>query len=286
MNTEKIKLSLKFSVPAALAVIAVVVIFSIKMQIKTIEVHYGPVEDRIEFSGIYFVEESVVYTGKTDKIKLNFKNGTKLSKGAIIGGDMAAPEAGILVVGLDGYENKYNITNIKDINSKDIQKLIDKRPKLPGIKILNNSQWFLCLSIPKEYEEMLRKGNEKEIRIGEKYYITQVADKFKNDSGYFVVLKMKDDLDVNNLLRGITGYIIKARVNGISLPTTSIAQVGETKGVFVEENGYAYFKKVKIVADNKDSVIVTSDVSSNSGLKEYDKVIVNCSGIKNGDKIR
>lgn len=286
MNAEKIKSSLKFSVPAAVIIVTAVIVLSIKMQIRTIEVHYGSIEDKMEFKGIYFVEENVVYTGKTDKIKLNFKNGTKLSKGSIIGGEMAAPEAGLLIVGLDGYENKYNISNIKDISLKDIQTLIDKRPRLPGIKILNNSQWFLCLSIPKEYEEMLRKGTEREIKIEDKYYLTQVADKFKNDTGYFVILKMKDDIDINNLHRGLTGYIIKTKVNGVLLPLTAVSQVGENKGVFVIENGYAYFKRVKVVAENKDSVIITSDSSSNSGLKEYDKVIVNSSGIKNGDKVR
>jgi putative membrane fusion protein len=261
------------------------IILSLGKSVKTVEANFTVHEDKINFKGIYFAEERVVHEGDVKNIGVNFKNGEKVSKGARISSSIISPEAGILLFNIDGYENRYTIGNIKDVDVKAIDELIVRKTLKPGIKILNNSQWYLCASVAEEMDKSLPKGSEKEIFISNKYYKAVVADKFKNTSGYFVILKMKDDMDITNLQRGFTGYIVKAKQNGVSLPASAVVELNGEKGIFVEKNGYAYFRKVKLFTVSEDNVVVYSDPSSKTVL-EYDKVIVNPSGLESGDKVR
>jgi hypothetical protein len=105
---------------------------------KTIKVKYNEFEDKINFNGFYFVDEHVLYSGDTKEIGMKYKSGDLVSKGTRVSNNIITNEAGMVITHLDGYENKYNMKNIKNITEKDINNVISNTKNISGIKIVNN----------------------------------------------------------------------------------------------------------------------------------------------------
>ncbi|TDT61839.1 HlyD family efflux transporter periplasmic adaptor subunit [Fonticella tunisiensis] len=282
---NKLKNSRKTTISFLIVFMVLILIISINSGVKTVDAMYGTFEDKVEFKGMYFVQEYVLREGDTKGIKFKFKNGEKISKGVEIAEGIYSTEAGILTFKLDGFENKYDLKSIKNVDVRDIEKLIKEKPQISGIKIINNSEWYICAYISPENIDSFRKGMTKEILINNIYYTADIVDKFNNSSGDFLVMKIKNDLDVVNLHRGFSGYIIKSKNNGIIVPLSALSEYNGEKGVFIEVNGYAYFRPVKVLSTINDKAVVVSADSSKKELKEYDKIITNPSRIRNGTKV-
>ena len=253
---------------------------------KTIKVVYNGFEDKIDFNGFYFVDEYVLYRGDTKEIEMKYKSGDLVSKGTRISNNIIANEAGMIITHIDGYENKYDTESIQNITSKEINSIVLNAKNNYGIKIVNNSQWYVCALLDKDDEKYFKKGMAKDVNINNKYYTADVINILRNSKSVILVLRFKNDLDVENLGRTIKGYIIKSKYDGITIPLTSIIDYNGSKGVFININGYAEFRKIKIISTINSNAIVIPEAKSKPELMEYDEIICNPDGLESGKKIR
>lgn len=252
---------------------------------KTIKLTYHSYEDKINFNGFYFVDEHVIYNGDTKNIGLKYKTGDLVSKDTRISDNVIANVAGMIITHIDGYENKYNRENIKNVTAKDINNIVLNAKKQSGIKIVDNSEWYVCALLNDDDNKYFKKGMAKDININNKYYTADIIDIFRKDGSVILVLRFKNDLDVKNISRVIKGYILKSRYNGFIIPKKSISIYNGNKGVFINLNGYAEFRRIKVLTNIGDNAIVIPDKDSKPVLMEYDKVICNPNRLKSGKKI-
>lgn len=253
---------------------------------KTVKVAYNEYEDKIDFKGFYFVDEHVLYSGDIKNIGLQYKTGDLVSKGTRISDNIITDVAGMIITHIDEYENKYNRENIKNITSKEINNIVLNAKEHSGIKVINNSQWYVCALLDKDDKKYFKKGMAKDVNINNKYYTADVIDISRNNESVILVLRFKNDLDVENISRAINGYIVKSKYNGITIPEKSIIDYNGNKGVFINLNGYAEFRRIKILSTIKDNAIIIPDKDSRPVLMEYDEVICNPSRLETGKKIR
>jgi hypothetical protein len=284
-GTEMKKNNIKLNIVTLSGVlIVIIIILLIRFPVKTVQAVYSTYEDKINFKGFYFVNEYVVYSEDTKGIKLNYKDGDLVSKDTKISDNITAREAGMVINHIDGFENKYNRSNIKNIKIEDINNMLSSKRR-PGVKILDNSVWYICGYIDPNMSKYISKGTARDISINNKYYAADIIDVFKNDSGTFVLMRLKNDLDAESLNRGIKGDIIRNRYNAIVIPENSIIEYNGDMGVFVKLNNYAEFKKIKILTKGNGKAVVIPAEKSKPELMEYDDVICNPRGLKNGKKL-
>lgn len=271
-----------------IVLIAVIFIITVsyKLPVNVSKIKKDTYEDKYEFKGIYIMQEYSAFHGNIDKTNMDIKPGERASKGSKIADGITSPEAGIVVINYDGWENKYNLSNIKNITNKDIKSISDNSIKEQGIKIVNNSEWFICTPVTAELSKELKKGNTRDILIEDKYYRIEIINNFKNVDGDFIVMRMKDDPDFANLHRSVTGYIIKDRYKGFIVPADSITKYNDNDGVYIKSNNYAQIRLVKVLFNNEETAVVIPLETALNKLSEFDMVIRKPNHIKNGTKIR
>lgn len=253
--------------------------------VKTEEVRYSTYEEKIQIDGFYFTQENVIYNGNLDGFKLRYKNGERVAKDKEIWNGINSPEAGIIVYQIDGFENKYNLTNITEITEEEMKKM-QNGDLNEGIKIVNNSTWYICAKVMPEVSEFFKKGMVKEILINEKIYIAEVFRNIKNKDGDFIIFKLRSDFDILNLHRTFSGYIIKSRYKGLIVPLKAVCEEDGSKGVFIKKNGYAEFRKADVIYQGNDIAVIRPNEKSRKKISEFDKVIINPDGLKTGKKVR
>jgi hypothetical protein len=162
--------------------------------------------------------------------------------------------------------------------------MISDKTQRAGIKIVNNSEWFVCTEVDKEDFKSFKKGMARDLFISGKYYSGEVMRIFSNNKENYLVFKIKNDINISRLKRGFEGFIVKARYDGFIIPQKAIIEYNGDKGVFVDINGYAHFRKTKVLAiDGNEAVIVPAERGAK--VKDYDDVICSPKGIVEGSRV-
>jgi hypothetical protein len=141
-------------------------------------------------------------------------------------------------------------------------------------------------NIYKDVREYFKKGMVRNVNINNKYFTADIINVFRNNKSVILVLRFKNDLDVENLNRVVKGYIVKSKNQGITIPEKSIIDYNGSKGVFINLNGYAEFRKVKVISTINGDAIVIPEKGAKPALMEYDEVICNPEGLISDKKIR
>lgn len=254
-------------------------------RIKCVSAQLGVYEEKYEFKGTYLFDESVVYEGAVDESYLYAENGQKVSNGCEIARGITCNKAGMMYIGLDGYEGRFTTENIDDITLKDIEKIIHVNELKEGIKIIDNSKWYIYMNLDEKMVGDLESGSYKKLVIQDKYYTVLIKKLYEKEDGIFALVQFESDPDITNLRRGVTGYIIKSSYKGIIIPSTAICQSGDKEGVYINFNGYTAFRKAQVIYKGKDVAVVAEEEGSGR-LSQYDSVVKNPEGIKSGMRIK
>jgi hypothetical protein len=274
----------KILVFGILVILVVIIIISYKSvpSVKTIEVVRTDYEDKISFKGLYFTQEYVLYNGEVTPGDLKVKDGVKVPKGVNIYQNIYSSEAGVVSTHIDGYENKFDIDNVSKVGEKVIEKISEKDIK-PGIKIVNNSTWFIYAMIDKAFS--IKKKTSYMLSIDNAEYPADVVKLENKQEGNFIIFRVNYDLNILNLHRNINGYIIKSRYNGIVIPTKALYSIDGKQGVLIKAHGYAEFRRVKLLFENEETAVILP-ADKGKKLEEYDEIIFNSQGLREGTKIR
>jgi hypothetical protein len=266
-----------------LLLIIIAVTYFALPSVKTIKAISTEYINKVDFNGLYFAQEYVDYQGDIVKDKLLVKEGDRIQKGVKIYDNIYSSEAGILSTYLDNYENKFNKGNIFNTGISDIKKISEDTK--PGIKIINNSEWYIYIAIDKDIK--LKEYRSYEIVFNNQSYPGDIIQgEEKNDANYYL-FRVKNDLDIINLHRNINGYIIKSRFNGIVVPYKALTSKDGKSGVLIKVNGYAEFRKAELLFEdkNKDIAVIIPETTGRK-LYQYDDIISNPDGMLDGVKIR
>lgn len=259
--------------------------FMFRLPVKTEVAEYTTYEDKLHFKGIYFANEEKIYSGEVESAgKLNIESGSKIGIGAKISDSIVSKVTGVLLYNLDGYENKYNLENIKSLNLEEMDKIIDNANISPGLKVIESESLYFYVFIEKDGS--FNKGQSFYISLGNNKYMCKVIDIISKKEGNFLVLKLIEDINYKNLHRGITGDIIKSSHKGIVVPSNALSVKGDIYNVFVKmPDGYAELKTVDVLYDDgKNAVVIPT---GNKTIQRYDQIIINPSRLlKNGTKVR
>lgn len=268
-----------------LIIVVVAIINAFGKSIKCVPVQEGTYDEKYEFKGIYLFDESVIYEGAVDETYLYAENGQKVSNGSEIARGITCNKAGVMYLGLDGYEGRFTIDNIDEITLKDVEKVIDLKELKDGIKIIDNSKWYIYMLLDDKMAEDIKSDSYKKLIVQDEYYPVLIKKIYEKDEGTFALVQVESDPDITNLRRGVTGYIIKSSYKGIIVPATAICRSGDDEGVYINYNGYTAFRKAQVIYKGEDVAVVVKEGGSGS-LSQHDSVVKNPEGIKSGMRIK
>lgn len=183
---------------------------------KTQKIQKTIYQEKVDFEGIYFVNEKVLHKGNFENKLLNVKNGEIVPKGKVIYKDYTSDIQGKVLLYIDGYENKF-WKSIKNVEKSDLEK-IKNTDLVKGIKIVDNSIWNLLIVVNKDRLKSIKKGSQLEIEVNQKIYIAEVKDFVIKGENIFIILVTKYDFPEFDLQRYFKGYIINSKYEGFILP--------------------------------------------------------------------
>ncbi|MBZ4664055.1 MAG: hypothetical protein JG776_1770 [Caloramator sp.] len=271
---------IKYTTIISIILAIVLCIVALNTEYKTIKIQQEWYEDKSYFEGIYVMNEVVLKNGELNNKDLKIQNGDVVKKDKVLYENIRSPIQGRVFLYIDGAENKYTLNNIKNITKEDILSLKDSK-KNEGIKIVDNTLWYMCIVANKDELKTLKKNKEMILEVNGEQYSCIIKDYFIKNENIFIVLSTQFDLVEFNLQRYFDGYIIKSRYYGYILPRESVVEYNGEKGVFIKKGEYVYFKPIKI-SHMDYKVCVTSD----STLKDNDEVVVNPKNLKDKQRIK
>ncbi len=258
--------------------------FGFRIPVKAETAKYTTYEDKINFRGIYIANEQVIYKGDIQNLGILYvKNGERVSKGAKISNTLNSNSIGVVLNSVDGYENKYNIENIKSLSIEEMDTIINNKAENQGLKIIESETLYLYVFVDKEGS--FKKGDSLNVSIGDHKYTCTIIDSISKKEGNFLILKFIEDLNYKSLHRGIRGDIIKSSHKGILVPSKCIKIKGDNHSVFVKEsNGYASEKNIQVLYDDGKNAVIAP--SGKNTIKEYDEIITSpIRFLKDGSKV-
>ncbi|MEG0004327.1 HlyD family efflux transporter periplasmic adaptor subunit [Clostridium sp.] len=276
------KIGIRNSLIYLFCIAIVYVTFIYKMPVETVTATMTSYYDKVSFKGMYFAKEYVLEG--SDSLTFKSDDGYRVAKGEKITSSLKSPEAGVLIGNIDGFENKYNLKNIKSLSLTELDKIIGYTPGNKGIKIIDPDNVYIYSFLNKDGS--FKKGQVFTIEIGNKKFRTIVEDSISRKEGTFLILKLIDGLDFNNFKRGFNGNIIKSDYKGFKIPSSAVRVVENGYKVLVRKsNGYVDEKSVNVLYDDGEYAVVVP--KKNSTLKEYDNIIVSPkASLKEGSRVR
>lgn len=259
--------------------------FMFRLPVKTETAEYVTYEDKVHFKGIYFANEDKLYSGALEQLgTISIENGSKVGIGAKISQSIVSKSTGVLMHNLDGYENTYNLNNIKSLNVDGMDKIIDNSNISPGLKVIENESLYFYVFIEKDGS--FNKGKSFYISMGNNKYLCKVTDIISKKEGNYLILKLIEDISYKNLHRGITGDIIKSSHTGIVVPSNALSSKGDVYNVYIKmADGYAELKTVNVSYDDGKNAVVLP--KGKNTIQRYDQIIINPSRfLKDGTKVR
>lgn len=219
------------------------------------------------------------------------------SKNTVVISDMN----GLISSYYDGHEKELNILNIRNLTVSQLERIknvsgidysTEKKKGDPVAVISENYRWYLACEVTEEDIDNIASERPIFIEIEDKRFRAYLEDFYKGTDGKFVgYFRVEDDKFNFFEKRKFTAKLIFQSSNGLVLPNSALTDIDGKSGVFVVDmTGIARFVEIKdIVAEDDKNIGVEYDASVqniNQGLRLYDEVIINPSGIVEGQRVR
>lgn len=219
------------------------------------------------------------------------------SKNTVVISDMN----GLISSYYDGHEKELNILNIRNLTVSQLERIknvsgidysTEKKKGDPVAVISENYRWYLACEVTEEDIDNIASERPIFIEIEDKRFRAYLEDFYKGTDGKFVgYFRVEDDKFNFFEKRKFTAKLIFQSSNGLVLPNSALTDINGKSGVFVVDmTGIARFVEIKdIVAEDDKNIGVEYDASVqniNQGLRLYDEVIINPSGIVEGQRVR
>lgn len=198
-----------------------------------------------------------------------------------------APASGYFVSYTDGFENAVTPQNIEQFTIPKLNELLEKQTvktdyKVIGKMIMDYRWQFICTVDSKKSEEysvgMKMKLNFPTENVGS---VPVKISKIQREADQTLLILDADYLTASiALIRNQEAELSMYEYEGLRVPVEALRMKDGEKGVYVLKTGYSTFKRVEILYQNEQYMIVRMNSSDPNDpnkeyLKLYDEVILN-----------
>lgn len=212
------------------------------------------------------------------------------------------PMTGVVVAYSDGYEDTFTFENRNKITVSEIEKvkdknLVDVKQKIlaghPIGKVVYNFHYYFACQVEKEDIKHIVSEQPVKIYVEDQEVTAYLEDFHKGNDGKFLGLFRVEDETFRFYEKRC--HRIKVEYDdrqGLKIPKSAIFQnENKEEGVYVvDETGTASFRKLKekLTEDNEYVVCRYSprDLKKNDEVNLYDRIVLNPSSVKEGQKVR
>ena len=227
---------------------------------------------------------------------------------------VTAPVTGTFSTLVDGYEGLINPESAVNLTPQALEDLLSQNPAGDSAavgKLISSDKWYFAAVVSQEEGERLEEFRMRALgdKTGNTKLILRFAGDFTQDvpmtvekvnqdgRGQAVVVLSSDRyLEQTTLLRRETAELIFNSRTGLRVPKSALRMVtststdeetGETTetntlGVYVVTAGRAEFKPVTILTEGEDFYVVQSVRTDKKALRAGDEVIVQATGLYDG----
>lgn len=214
-----------------------------------------------------------------------------------------AQKAGTFSTLVDGYESTLTPQTVFQLTPDSLTALLegDAVQDSQGLgKLITSDRWYFVCLLPQTVEEELREGETAQIRFSGDF--TQDVDMEVEQLGptqdgmILTVFSSDRYLSRTTLLRRQTAELLLESWSGLRIPKQALRMEkytyedeetdqtleGSRLGVYVLMGGRAEFKEVELVTEGSDYYVVRAADNSSRALRAGDEVIVQATGLYDG----
>ncbi len=216
---------------------------------------------------------------------------------------VTAPVSGTFSTLVDGYEGLINLESAMNLTPQALTDLMNQTPTGDSTavgKLISSNRWYFAAVVTQEEGERLEQAGSLTLRFAGDFTkeVSMTVEKVNQDEqGQAVVILSSDRyLEQTTLLRRETAELIFNSRTGLRVPKSALRMVtttsedeetGETVetdilGVYVVTAGRAEFKPVTILTEGDDFYVVQSVRDDKKALRAGDEVIVEATGLYDG----
>lgn len=216
---------------------------------------------------------------------------------------VTAPVSGTFSTLVDGYEGLINLESAINLTPQALTDLMNQTPTGDSTavgKLISSNRWYFAAVVTQEEGERLEQAGSLTLRFAGDFTkeVSMTVEKVnQDDQGQAVVILSSDRyLEQTTLLRRETAELIFNSRTGLRVPKNALRMVtttsedeetGETTetntlGVYVVTAGRAEFKPVTILTEGDDFYVVQSVRTDKKALRAGDEVIVEATGLYDG----
>ena len=216
---------------------------------------------------------------------------------------VTAPVSGTFSTLVDGYEGLINLESAINLTPQALTDLMNQNPTGDSTavgKLISSNRWYFAAVVTQEEGERLEQAGSLTLRFAGDFTkeVSMTVEKVnQDDQGQAVVILSSDRyLEQTTLLRRETAELIFNSRTGLRVPKNALRMVtttsedeetGETTetntlGVYVVTAGRAEFKPVTILTEGDDFYVVQSVRTDKKALRAGDEVIVEATGLYDG----
>ena len=192
--------------------------------------------------------------------------------------EIYSPEAGILFLQADGYEETMSLKASENITPSTFAKLENTTySNGTSCKIMKSGEWRFAFLADERHQDLLQKSKTLRIRLhdlGGIIISTDIISVSQPEDGKIAVVVSSYQTPEGFLSRRKMHVdIILGRYEGLKVSSKAIQTENGEKGVYVKTVTDEVFKPVEILYENESTVIIKENTAKNGTLRLYDTVI-------------
>lgn len=232
-----------------------------------------------------------------EKVKKSLKKNLKslVSEGSVT--NVTAPEAGLLCLSYDNLNGLTEDSFTKDsfdesaLKTTEVSTGDNVSKGDTAFRLVTDDNWKLVMPISDSLADDLKSESAIKIRF-ERDGTTVWGSPhiIERDGSNYLILDLDDSMDRFSDSRFLDIELLFDNESGLKVPNSSIVTKTETGsdgtyvktyGVYLANKGYTQYVKVKLLYKNGQYCII--EPVSDNALKLYDYIVLDASGVKNGE---
>lgn len=200
--------------------------------------------------------------------------------------DLFAPEAGIIIINADGYEETLSADKLNAVSQQQLEEIINKNASeteetvypYPVCKIVDNSKWILAIVCDENKISPLRDRKYVDVRLkneGAQIEECRIEEIRSGENGK-ALLFVSGTHEMYNLMNSRTTSVevLIEKYEGLKVPSEAVKNGKSGAAVYVRTSEGIVPKNVEVLYENDEMCIIKEDNNAEGGLRLYDEVVI------------
>lgn len=193
-----------------------------------------------------------------------------------------APKSGYFISEIDGFETLINKEMIPDMTVAQLEEIINKdvvTVEQKVGKIADNHKWYYLISVTPEDAALFSEGKKVEVNFDgiSKSLDFRVDSVIKDDTSENQIIALLCETFIPEVasLRQVNADIIFSTTSGLRVSNSAIRFDSEqNRGVYILDREEVKFRKIEILYEGAEYVIVRWNPSAKNSLQLFDEVFI------------